>query len=654
MYKRGRIITVLFSFLLFLGLFTEVVYGKEEYTVKNYNINVLVTEDNVYEVTETMDIFMPNEQHGIYRYIPLKYDDKRKAINGIKVRNEEGEELEFTKTEKSENLVLKVGSESKTLSGNQRYIIQYKINMGYDKIEGKDLFHLNIIGNGWDAVIEKVNFSIILPKDFDGSEISIFSGNSGSTDNKKIDYRVEGRSIIGQNKFALNPLEGVTIKQELPQGYFNEYNKLKEINIINGINIASLCGAILILGLSIKLRISYILGNKAYSSPINFYPPIGMTPGEIGCVYNKKISFRDIFSYVIYWCNKGFVNIEDANGDMKIRFIKEKIDGRYFEKYIYSILKYNSKDGVLRVKDSSKFKGQEMSNAASELMKYVNNNYNIYSKKLKYKGIILRIFSTIFMIVYLGTLSYKTTENILYLTAAISFSFLQLVGVRILIEAITKIRYIIERIMQNKLINFLKLVIAIVIIVIFRQLIIILLGLIYEQGGIGITYLYEGQMFMLLIGEALFIATIIISNVGKVLKEGKGRGLYEEINGFREFLLVAEKDRLERLIKENPKYAYEMLPYAMVLGVSKVWSDKFKGIDMSPPPWHGNNNYNGWGVVDSGDSISDYKFTDGEMESLGKENTSSSWSSDSDYSGGGSSDSSSAGGGAGGGGGGVW
>ena len=46
---------------------------------------------------------------------------------------------------------------------------------------------------------------------------------------------------------------------------------------------------------------------------------------------------------------------------------------------------------------------------------------------------------------------------------------------------------------------------------------------------------------------------------------------------------VAEKDRLEMLLEENPQYYYDILPYAHVLGVSDKWEDKFKDIALEPP-----------------------------------------------------------------------
>ena len=52
------------------------------------------------------------------------------------------------------------------------------------------------------------------------------------------------------------------------------------------------------------------------------------------------------------------------------------------------------------------------------------------------------------------------------------------------------------------------------------------------------------------------------------------------------FLETAEKERLETLVFDNPKYYYDILPYAYVLGVSDVFTEKFEGIALEPPEWY--------------------------------------------------------------------
>jgi len=61
-------------------------------------------------------------------------------------------------------------------------------------------------------------------------------------------------------------------------------------------------------------------------------------------------------------------------------------------------------------------------------------------------------------------------------------------------------------------------------------------------------------------------------------KTDYGEELSAKIKGFRDFLLTAEKDKLESLVESNPNYFYDILPYTYVLNVSKKWIEKFSKI----------------------------------------------------------------------------
>jgi len=55
--------------------------------------------------------------------------------------------------------------------------------------------------------------------------------------------------------------------------------------------------------------------------------------------------------------------------------------------------------------------------------------------------------------------------------------------------------------------------------------------------------------------------------------------------GFKNFIELAEKDRLETMLEEDPQFYYHVLPFAQVLGVSDKWEEKFKEITVQPPQW---------------------------------------------------------------------
>lgn len=59
-------------------------------------------------------------------------------------------------------------------------------------------------------------------------------------------------------------------------------------------------------------------------------------------------------------------------------------------------------------------------------------------------------------------------------------------------------------------------------------------------------------------------------------KTDYGEEITTRIKGFKNYLEMAEKNKIEILVEENPNYFYDILPYAYVLNVSNKWIGKFE------------------------------------------------------------------------------
>jgi uncharacterized membrane protein len=69
-------------------------------------------------------------------------------------------------------------------------------------------------------------------------------------------------------------------------------------------------------------------------------------------------------------------------------------------------------------------------------------------------------------------------------------------------------------------------------------------------------------------------------------KTAKGARLARHCLGFQEFVTRVEKDRLERMSKEDPTLFERVLPYAVVLGCADEWAERFEGLLSEPPSWY--------------------------------------------------------------------
>ncbi len=80
----------------------------------------------------------------------------------------------------------------------------------------------------------------------------------------------------------------------------------------------------------------------------------------------------------------------------------------------------------------------------------------------------------------------------------------------------------------------------------------------------------------------------------------RGAEILGKLLGLKEFIRLAELDRLQLLVEENPSYFYDVLPYAYVMGLSKKWAKKFENITMKTPDWyHGTTRWDTDGVFNT-------------------------------------------------------
>jgi uncharacterized membrane protein YgcG len=69
-------------------------------------------------------------------------------------------------------------------------------------------------------------------------------------------------------------------------------------------------------------------------------------------------------------------------------------------------------------------------------------------------------------------------------------------------------------------------------------------------------------------------------------RTARGRAIYEQILGFREFVMRVDKDRLERMGGRSTDRFERVLPYALVLGAADTWAEAFDGLYREPPRWY--------------------------------------------------------------------
>ena len=314
MRKSIKLLIVLIV-LLFAGiLLSNKTFAAGGYTIEDYNVDMIVNEDNTFNITETIKTNFTQYKHGIYRKLPLKNtimrldgtSSKNKArISNIsvnaknKIYNENGYKI------------IQIGDANRTIIGEQTYVIKYSYDLGKDPLENADEIYFNLIGNQWDTSISKVNFKITMPKEFDKSKLGFASGYYGSSNALDVDFNVDGNVITGSTLKSLSSGEGLTVRCELPEGYF--VYKLR----INYKAIVEMAVAIIFVIIAFVLWFKYGRDEKEVET-VEFYPPDNLNSVDIGYYYKGKSSRQDAISLLIYLANKGYLEIQEIENKSKL------------------------------------------------------------------------------------------------------------------------------------------------------------------------------------------------------------------------------------------------------------------------------------------------------------------------------------------------
>ena len=614
-------------------------YKSRDYVIDAYDIHVKLKENNEMEITEKLTVWFNEPRHGIYRTLPLRNTVRRMdgttTNNRAKVKDVSVSENYETETE-SDNLKIRIGDADRTVTGEHNYTISYTYKLGKDPLEGKDEYYYNLVGSEWTSPIGGITFTIEMPKDFDETKLGFSAGWARSADSTGVTWKVNGLTITGNYNGILEPGQALTVRTELPEGYFVDAgfeNRVLDI----------ICFGLLILFLLISLFLWFKFGrDDMVVETVEFYPPDGINSLDAGYYYRGEVGSQDVTSLLIYLANQGYLQIEET--EEKGVFRKKKtfriIEARAYDgtdpnekTFMTGLFKgVKKKEGALRSVTAGQLYDSFYTTTNSIMKKEREKSKKLFENNTGGKSalIMLMILASAVLICIPPILTYD-------MPATLAIVIFPIIGFGICFGTILGGKGKGRRKGKQKKGTLLPSIIAVGFGLAFGviPLVALLIPLLEEN-----TFHMAGFF----VGVACIIG-MIICFVFMPKRTPFGIEMLGRLEGFRNFLEVAEKQQLEQLVMEDPQYFYKILPYTYVLGVSDKWISKFEAINMEAPYWYYGPYY---GIHDFGDSM------DRTMATANRAMTSSPSESSGGGGGGGFSGGGFSGGGSGGGGGGSW
>ena len=564
-----------------------------DYYIESYNVDINVSSDNSYNIKETIVAYFNKEKHGIIRNIPTRNTvtrtDGSTNTNRAKITNVNVNE-KYSLSTGADEVKLKIGNAGTVLTGRHTYQISYTYNIGNDKLKDADEFYLNLIGNQWDTNINKLTFTITMPKDFDTNKIGFSAGKYGTSGIPKdgyFNYSVKNNVITGTYNKTLPPNNGFTVRITLPDGYF-EKQKLK-ITIFDFI---AICLPIIFLIIAIFEWEKYGKDEKPVET-VEFNPPDNMNSLDVAYAYKGKANSNDVVSLLIYLANKGYIKIEVEETGSKLLKSKsykiievKKYDGNDENERLF--LERLFKNGTIyRTENNNVFRCVTKSDLEERFYKTVNEiidneNTSEFKNKIFEKGVWNRAKKIIILsLLVILTMSIGPLLNGTRIKTTVIAN--------LVLVAITMLFYLFA--LSSKFNNTrVKNIIILFVISFFASFSFVFVILYDIVSEIIINMNKLGLIELGIQGISLIFIMILVTLMKRRTKYGTE--VLGRILGFKTFLKTAEKEKLETLVNQDPEYFYNILPYAYVLGVSDKWIKNFETISLMPPEWYvGNDSY---------------------------------------------------------------
>ena len=557
---------IFFALAAFIAIFVTVVPARqanasyEAYYFENFDVEVIVDENYNFHITETLDTVFTSERRGLFRYLPNYWGDNRIKYTDISVSGAPCEiKREKYKTE------LKIGDPDKTIIGPITYEISYTVNLPKDPSSEIDSVYINLIGHDHPTETYNSHITIVLPKKVDPSSISVVSGyyfDNGTSDN--VSYIYKDRQVLEIS--LLSPLEmyeGITAKINLPEGYFTD---VKNPFFFDEFLIWLIPALLVLAGLILWM----IYGNdKRIIAPVELSPP-DVSPIEAGYIIDGKVNDDDVSAMLIYWASLGLIKIKKAKGHNNYQFkrIHHMQDRPKYEMDVFSKVFLKSDDEKYISVETLKARlGKNIVKLKYGVIKQytVGEKRIIDGKSKKMSG---------------------TTLFLSYLCFALVGFFTGLdqhVGLGIFLGLASTLLYIPLHLWLRNILAYLpkrtptKNAIRII----------LYLSLVLLYAFLSAKIIHPWVLnFRQIIAMLASACTLNAISYYTLKLSDYGHKLYERVIGFRHFLMTAEKEWLEELAKDTPEFFYSMLPYALVLGVSRIWIGKFAKAIKTPPEWY--------------------------------------------------------------------
>ncbi len=543
--------------------------------ILSFHSDITVQEDASLTVRETITVVAAGDKikRGIYRDFPARYKDLKgnNYVVGFSVEgvSRNGNEEPYFTQPLSNGQRVYIGDKNVYLPfGTYTYVLTYTTSRQLGFFKDFDELYWNVTGNGWEFDMADVSATVRLPRAaaYHAKEIDGYTGYQGD---KGKDFISERRNDTVYFKVTrpLRAREGLTIVVNWPKGYVHEPTRQEKLEFFIQDNRGTFLGGI---GLILVLLYYFVMWARVGRDPRKgtiipqFAPPENFSPGLARYVLNMGFDDKILTATIVNMAVKGFLKINQTPSEYSLvktgateeiltpeeQNIARELFGNASSLIVKSANYRSFQDARDSLKDSLRKTGEK-------IYFILNNEYFIPGLL----GSLLILAASILM----DAQRYNLPEAIFAFVWTAVWSF----GVFTLCSQVFMAWRTFFVGGQSSLL------------VLGGAIFMTIFALPFVAGElVGLTLLAKAtSVAVMLVAVLVLLVNFVFSGLMKA-PTLKGRKLMDHLEGFKMYLSVAEKERLNALNPPEQTVALfeKFLPYALALGVEQKWAEKFSGV----------------------------------------------------------------------------
>lgn len=538
-------------------LWSGVLPAAAQEEILSFNSRFVIKADASIEVIETVKVRAAgfDIKRGIYRDFPTTYVDKagrkRRIPFDVLGVERDGTAIDYWVETVGTGKRVYMGSKDHLLaSGVYVFRLRYATSGLIGYFDGFDELYWNATGNFWKFPILSASATIVLPAGTRVLQRSAYTGPRGAHGRDYATRTDDDGNLRFSTTRRLAPGEGLTVAVGWPKGVVAE----PVAPVMSSPDAAlwiAIAAVLLVLGY--YLLAWRIVGRDSDAGAIIplFEPPEGLSPAAVRYVSMMRFDRSSFAAAVVSMAVKGHLIIDESGSKYTLRKTDDVEAGLSpGEKAVKQRLFAGR--GVVRVDDANH---EKFSAAIDGLKDTLKSEYGEAHFKLNFVwfaiGAVLSI-ATLLIVVSTGGNEFDyLTLVFMAIPVFVLFSHL---------SKITRLRGV-------------KMVAGIVGLLIF-------VGFLSLAGSDLIVIFFDGLHDVSIVAVFTILALNPIFQFLLKAPTITGRKVMDEIEGFKMYLSVAEKERLEFIHppEETPELFEKLLPYALALGVEHQWSERFSTL----------------------------------------------------------------------------